>query len=328
MKRCIRVLMLSILILASIIQIPVMGLAEEKELSVAVVIPINHPSLDEIASGVVSGLEEAGYVEGENLKLNIQNAQSDMSMLSTIADSVIEEDPDLIFAIATPAAQALQQRTQDIPIILAGVSDPVGAGLVEDLEKPGSNITGVSDMAPLEQQFDVIEEFLPEIKSIGMVYTNSEDNSKFEVEKAKEIAQERGIEVEVASITTALDMQLIAQELAPKVDAVFVPTDNNIASAFETLVTQTDNYDIPVFPTVDAMVSTGGLASIGISQKGIGEQAAKMGLKVLEVGSAQEVPVELAEKTMGVYNNETAEYLKIEIPERIQKEFMDVSKEE
>ncbi|SDI25781.1 ABC transporter substrate-binding protein [Dolosicoccus paucivorans] len=328
MKRFIQGLMLIILVLTSFLPISLTGFAQEKELSVAIVIPINHPSLDEIASGIVAGLEEAGYVEGENLKLTIQNAQSDMSMLSTIADSVVEEDPDLIFAIATPAAQALQQRTQDIPIILAGVSDPVGAGLVDHLEKPGGNITGVSDVAPLDKQFDVIEEFLPEIKTVGMIYTNSEDNSKFEVDQAKEIAEARGIQVEVTSITTALDMQLIAQELAPKVDAVFVPTDNNIASAFETLVTQTDNYQIPIFPTVEAMVSTGGVASIGISQKGIGEQAAQMGLEVLKTGTPETTPIQQAEKTKGVYSSETASYLDLNIPERIQKEFTDVSKEE
>ena len=325
MKRWIQVISLLFLLGSVCWPLPIKAL--EDTLSVAIVLPVSHPSLDQIVLGIVEGLEEEGYVEGNNLTLMTQNAQSDMSMLSTIADSVISTQPDLIFAVATPSAQALQQRTQEIPIIMAGISDPIGAGLIDSFEIPGGNITGVSDAAPLKEHFDLIQNILPHIERIGMIYTNSEDNSKAEVDKAKAIAESRGIQVEVATITTPLDMQLVAQELAPKVEAIFVPTDNNIASAFETLVTQMDRYHIPIFPTVDVMVQSGGLASIGINQKGIGKQAAKVGLKVLENQSPQRTPVEYASQTRGVYNSQTADYLNISLPEDLIRQFEDMTKE-
>ncbi|MGO3212123.1 MAG: ABC transporter substrate-binding protein, partial [Ruoffia tabacinasalis] len=145
--------------------------AQEDSLDVAVVQLVTHSSLDDIRQGVYDGLAEHGYTEGENLTINYQNAEGDLNILSTIAQSVVAEEPDMIFAITTPVSQAFQNVTSDIPIIMTGVTDPVSAGIVDDLENPGENITGASDAVPYEDQFELLLQLKPDVQKVGMIYT-------------------------------------------------------------------------------------------------------------------------------------------------------------
>lgn len=298
--------------------------AQEDSLDVAVVQLVTHSSLDDIRQGVYDGLAEHGYTEGENLTINYQNAEGDLNILSTIAQSVVAEEPDMIFAITTPVAQAFQNVTSDIPIIMTGVTDPVSAGIVDDLENPGENITGASDAVPYEDQFELLLQLKPDVQKVGMIYTTSEDNSLAETEQAAAVAEEMGLEVQIEGIASTMDMQLVAQTLASEVDAIYVGSDNTIASAFETLLDATDAAGIPVFTTVDVMVGQGALSAVAINQKDIGLLAADVAKEIIDGANPGETPVQFLEELQSVINFETADRLGIEVPEELASEVMDI----
>ncbi len=298
--------------------------AQEDSLDVAVVQLVTHSSLDDIRQGVYDGLAEHGYTEGENLTINYQNAEGDLNILSTIAQSVVAEEPDMIFAITTPVAQVFQNVTSDIPIIMTGVTDPVSAGIVDDLENPGENITGASDAVPYEDQFELLLQLQPDVQKVGMIYTTSEDNSLAETEQAAAVAEEMGLEVQIEGIASTMDMQLVAQTLANEVDAIYVGSDNTIASAFETLLDATDAAGIPVFTTVDVMVGQGALSAVAINQKDIGLLAADVAKEIIDGANPGETPVRFLDELQPVINFETADRLGIEVPEELASEVMDI----
>lgn len=285
----------------------------EDSLDIAIVQFVSHPSLDQIVQGIKDELAANDYVEGENLTIEFHNAEADINLLGTIAEQVVSQEPDLIFAVTTPVSQAFQNQTSDIPIIMAGVTDPVSAGLVENVEKPGGNITGTSDAFPLEKHFDLMLQIDPDIKKIGMIYTSSEDNAQAEIESAKEVAEGMGLEVVIEGIATTLDMQMVAENLSSQVDAIYVGSDNTIASAFETLLDATDRMDIAVYPSVDNMVEQGGLAAVAINQADLGIEAARIAIQVLNGTSIGDIPIHFVENLRLVYNSDTAERLNVEI---------------
>ena len=141
---------------------------------------VSHPALDEIYRGIKDGLKEEGLKEGENLEIKFQNGQADQSKLATMSQQLVQSDPDVLIGIATPAAQSLANTTSSIPVVLGAVTDPVGAGLVASLEKPGGNVTGVSDQPPVASQIRLASDLLPNAKKAGILYASSEDNSKVE----------------------------------------------------------------------------------------------------------------------------------------------------
>ncbi len=301
--------------------------AQEEDLKIAVVQLVSHPSLDDINGGIINGLAEAGYVEGENLTVSQQNAEGDITLLQSIADQVVADQPDLIFAITTQVTQTLQNATSDIPIIMAGVTDPEAALVVDSLEEPGANITGVSDAVPLEEHFELMLAIQPDIQTLGMMYTTSDDSGSAETEQAKVIAEEMGLEVVVEGIAQAIDMQMVGQQLASQVDAVYIGSDNTIASAFETLVDVTDAETIGIYPSVDNMVRQGGVAALAINQADVGKQAAQMAVEVLNGADTATMPVQFVENKQKLYNSETVANLGIEIPEDVLSELTDVAGE-
>lgn len=325
MKKTIQIILTSLLI--ALLSSPLLSnliSAQEDILNIAVVQLVTHPSLDEIRQGVYDGLSEQGYVEGENLNINYQNAEGDINILSTIAQSVVAEEPDLIFAITTPVTQAFQNVTTEVPIVMVGVTDPVSAGIIDDLDQPGANITGVSDAVSYEDQFELLLKLMPETKKIGMIYTTSEDNSLAETEAAREVAEELGLKVQIEGVASTLDMQLVAQNLASQVDAIYVGSDNTIASAFETLVDATDAAGIPVFTTVDVMVDQGALSAVAINQKDIGLLGAEVAKLIIDGEEAGNVPVQFLDNLQAVVNFDTAERLNINIDETLKSEVQDV----
>lgn len=290
---------------------------------------MEHPSLDLIRQGIVDGLEKRGYVEGENIAIDYQNGQGDQNNLKMIADDYVAQDKDMLVAIATLAAQALANAAQgNIPVIAGAVSDPVGAGLIDSNEKPGGNITGTSDITPVAEQLDLVMEVLPEAKTIGILYNSSEVNVQRHVATAKDYAaNDLGLKVEEGTITSTNDLAQVAEELAGKVDAIWVPNDNTIASAMPTLIQATNSHDVPVFPVVDKMVEQGGLATLGISQYQFGLDTATVIADVIEGADTATYPTLYTTKADLYYNSATAKKLGITLPERIIKEGTDVAKE-
>ena len=263
---------------------------------------VSHPSLDLIYQGIQDGLAEEGY-KGDQVKIDFMNSEGDQSKVATMSKQLVSNGNDVVVGIATPAAQGLASATKDLPVIMAAITDPVGANLVQNLEKPGGNITGVSDHNPAEQQVELIKTLTPDVKTVGALYSSSEDNSKSQVEEFKAYAEKAGLKVETG-----------------KVDAIWVPIDNTIASAFSTVVSSNQTAKKPIYPSATAMVEAGGLASVVVDQHDLGVATGKMIAKVLKGEKPADTPVNVFSTGKSVINKKVAQELGITIPESVIKE--------
>ncbi|MEG2708358.1 MAG: tryptophan ABC transporter substrate-binding protein [Vagococcus sp.] len=242
---------------------------------------VSHPALDDIYKGMVDALAKEGFKDGETVRLVFQNGQADQSKLTSMSQHLINEKSDVLVGIATPAAQALANQTQTTPIILGAISDPQSAGLVTSNERPGGNVTGVSDQAPVKAQMELVKQLLPEKKMMGILYSSAEDNSAYQVKKISEEASRSGYEVRKYPVPSTNEISQMMQVMAREVDFVYVPTDNTMANAMQTIVDVANQHHIPVIPSVDTMVEQGGLATVGINQYELGVQTGKMVADVL-----------------------------------------------
>ena len=288
---------------------------KEKVLTVGVLQFVSHPALDQIYEGVKEGLKEAGYEEGKNLKINFQNGQADQSKLDTMSKQLVSDQADVLIGIATPAAQALANATTTIPIVLGAVTDPKGAGLVESNEKPGGNITGVSDQPPVASIIELAHKLLPAGKKVGLLYSSSEMNSKFQTGQAETAAKKLGLTVERKAVTSTNEVAQAVQVLSQSVDFIFIPNDNTVANAMETVTQEADKNNIPVFPSVDTMVEQGGLATIGINQKELGVKTGEMAAAILAGKSKpQDTAVYTFTKGDTIINEEQLAKLNLTLP--------------
>ena len=233
----------------------------DKQYKVGIVQLVEHNALDAANKGFVDGLKERGFEEGKNLVIDQQNAQADQSNLQNIGQRFVNDKVDLIYAIATPAAQTVANLTKDIPIVASAITDYEGAKLIKSNNEPGGNLTGTSDMNPIKEQIDLLLKIAPNAKTIGCIYTSSEANSEIQFKAMKEYAESKGLKVESATISNVNDIQQAAQSLVGKVDIFWEPTDNVIASAIPTLVSVTDAAKKPVICGEPNMVKNGGLAT-------------------------------------------------------------------
>lgn len=292
------------------------GDSEIENVSIGILQYMEHDSLTRAREGFVSELEEADYIEGENLTINYQNAQGDQANLQSMSESLVGEN-EVILSIATPAAQSLATVTQEDPILFTAVTDPVDAGLVADNEAPGGNVTGTSDMVPIEEQVALLLSLAQDAKTIGIIYNSSEPNSKIQADLAQEAIEAEGLEVKILTVTTTNDVQQVMTTLAQEVDAVYIPTDNTLASTMPTVGEIALEYQLPVVPGSAEMVEAGGLATYGINYEELGRQTAQMALQIIEDGAdPAEMPVETSNSLELVINEEVAESLGID-PESI-----------
>ena len=299
---------------------------QNKEVKVGVLQLLSHPALDQIYKGLEDGLAKEGYKVGENLKIDLQNAQGDQSNLASMGKKSVTDNNDILVGITTPATLSLSNATKDKPIIMAGITYPVEAGLIKSEDKPGNNITGVSDRTPIKQQLEIMKKVLPKMKKVGILYTASEDNSVKQAQEAEKLAKELGLEVKVSSIANTNDIQQVTESLASETDAIFVPIDNTIASAMSTVVKVTDAKKIPVFPSADTMVADGGVLGIGVDQYQIGVETAKVVAKVLKGEDTKNMPIVLANEGVIYLNEAKAKQLGIEIPNEVKEKAKVVDK--
>lgn len=294
--------------------------AEEKEsVNIGVIQYMQHGSLDENYEGFLAGLEAAGYVEGENLTINFQNASGEVGNCQQICNLFANSDTDLVFAIATPAAQAAVNVFQetDIPVVFSSVTDAVEAGLVDSNEEPGKNVTGTLDMPVVADQIAVIGDVLPETKKIAILYTSSEANSEIQAEQAQAAAEELGWEVIVQTSSSSNDIPQVISSVVGSVDAIYIPSDNAFASAMATVNRTAVENQVPVFCGVEAMIQEGGIATAAINYYDLGMQTADMAVRILEGEAASEIPVETQKEFSLVVNKTFAESVGVEIPEEV-----------
>lgn len=253
-----------------------------KTFNVGVCQLVEHGALDAANRGFVDGLAKAGFKEGVNLKIDQQNAQADQSNLANIAHRFVSNRVDLICAIATPAAQTIANATDEIPIVGTAITDYVVAKLAKTNEKPGANVTGTTDMNPVEEQLKMLVKFVPNMKTVGTIYSSSEVNSQLQVEILKAAAAKLGLQVKEATVSTVNDIQQAARSLVGKVEGIYVPTDNVLASAVPTLLSITDEEKIPVVGGEGSFVEAGCLGSLGIDYYTLGVQTGMMAADILK----------------------------------------------
>jgi len=277
-----------------------------------------HEALDAAREGFIEALAEEGFVDGENISIDIQNALSDTITNTPIAEGFVADGVDLILAIATPSAQAAYNVTKEIPIVITAVTDPVDAGLAESLEKPGTNVTGTHDMNPVKDQLDLLLEIFPDATRIGVIFNSSEDNSLVQVEILEEESALAGLTVVKAPVTTTGEVSDAAESLLGKVDVIYVPTDNTVVDAISSVIKVSEEHLIPVIPGEASCVKAGALATIGIDYSVLGYQTGKMAAKILR-GEAEPatMPIEGQSKYSIAVNKATAAEFKVTLPQSL-----------
>ncbi len=290
--------------------------SENKEgVTIGVIQLAPHVALDKSYEGFVDALAERGYKEGENLTLDYNNAQGDPSNATTIAQKIVNAQPDLIFAIATQAAQAAANQTKEIPIVITAVTDPEQSGLVKSNEKPETNVTGTSDLTPVKEQMNLIKELIPDAKAVGVIFNSSEDNSLIQARMAKEALAELGLEYVELTVSKTDEISPVTQSAMGKIDALYTPTDNLISANMTAVTNITTPAGVPVICGEAAMLEGGGLLTLGIDYYELGKQSGQMAADILD-GKAKpaEMPIQTLSNPVFEYNEEVAQKLGIEIP--------------
>lgn len=293
--------------------------AMAETVTVAVTAIVEHPALDAARDGVKEVLAENGYKEGENLKFLYESAQGNPGTAAQIARQFIGDSPTVIVPISTPSAQAVVAATRDIPVVFTAVSDPVGAGLVKELEKPGANVTGISDMSPVADHIALIREISPSAKSIGFVYNTAEANSISTLNALRAEATKAGMTVVESVATKSSEVQGATRALVGRVDVIYIPTDNTIVSALEAAVGVANEAKIPLYAGDTDSVPRGAVAALGFNYFDVGRQTGEVVVRVLKGEKPADIPVRVASGTNLVINKSAAVKMGVTFPEAVLK---------
>lgn len=288
---------------------------------------LTHDALDASREGFIDALKDGGFIEGENLVIDYQNPEGDPSNLQSMADALMAGKNDLLLAIATTPAQTLQNINDNTPILATAVTDFVEAGLAESNENPGGLIAGVSDGYPMEEQLYLLLEAFPKTKTLGIIYTSSEPNSEVQARKMTEACKNNGVEAIVKTVSDKTMIDDTLQSFKGKIDALYVPTDNNIASAMASVDIFATENKIPVLTGESNACKNGGLISLGVDYYKIGYQTGKMAVAILK-GEKEitDFKVEFQLDVTVYYNSVTAEKIGITLPDGITSRGIDISK--
>lgn len=287
--------------------------------TVAVTAIVEHPALDATRDGVKQALTEAGYKDGENLKFVYQSAQGNPATAAQIARQFVGDAPAVIVPISTPSAQAVVAATRDIPVVFTAISDPVAAQLVKNLEKPGRNVTGVTDMSPASQHIELIRELVPNVKSVGFLYNSGEANSTALLAAFREEAEKSGLKIVESAATKSAEVQGAARALVGRADVIYVPTDNTIVSALEGAVAVAEESKLPLITADTDSVARGALAAVGLNYHDIGIQTGKMVVRVLKGENPGDIAVENPSKSELVVNKAAAQKMGVTLSDAILK---------
>lgn len=286
---------------------------ENSTYKIGIIRYMDHISLDQASQGFIDKLEK----DGVKVEIIDKSANGDMATLNTIAQSMISDRVDLIYAVSTPAAQAAANVTKDIPIVFSAVTDPVGAGLVEDFDKKTSNITGVSDYVDPKGQIDEFLKIYPDTKKFGLIYNTSEQNSIVQVEELEKILKEKGIGLESVGVNTINDIPIAISSLSGKIDALFALTDNMVANAAPTVAKELVDLKIPSLSSEEGQVKQGLLLSQGVNYYEHGSQAGEIAKKIIGGEDVKNIPVEYNKTNSKLVNKKTAEALGLDLGNEI-----------
>lgn len=290
------------------------SVSSDKTFKIGVIQLLEHDALNANYQGFLDKINE--LLPGQ-VAIDYQNAQGEQTNCTTIVNKFVSDGVDMIFAIATPAAQAAKTATGDIPILISSVTDPAEAGLVASNEAPGANLTGTSDLNPIEQQSDLLLQLVPDAKTVGVFYNSGEDNSIFQYNLAKEALEAKGITVNAYTVSDATQLETVAQSAVGKIDAAYIGTDNLIASSMGTISKVLTEAGVPIICGEANMVENGGTATYGLNYYNLGVKTAEMAYEVLANGAdtatmaIQYLPAEELDFTV---NEDILAQLGIELP--------------
>lgn len=291
------------------------GANEQKHVAITAI--VEHPALDQARQGIIDELKDAGFIEGENLRLQFQSAQGNSATAAQIAKKYAGDNPDVAIGIGTPSAQALLASTRTVPIVYTAVTDPVAANLVRSWEAKGGNVTGVSDHLPLEPQMELVKTIIPEVKSIGFVYSPGEVNSTIVLKQLEEILQPQNIKVVPAPAQRTTDISTAVKSLQGRVDVIYTSTDNNVVSAYESMYQAAVQTKIPLIASDTSSAERGAVAALGGDYYGMGRQTGKIVVRILNGEKAGDIPSEKPQKTELYVNLKAAEQQGITLPQSV-----------
>ena len=297
------------------------GSADNQNLAkVGVAQIVSHTSLNEIRDAFTQRMEELGYEDGKNIEISYQDASNQASNLNTIMAEFSDNQSDVIVAIATKTAQAAANYADEIPVVFSAVSDPIEAGLVEDLNHPDQNITGTCDEIQIDQMLSLAKTLDPNLKKLGFLYDAAEANSVSNLKKAKKYCKENKIELIEATGKDLTELQSAIMALVDQnVDAIFSPNDNTVASGLMALTDVAKEAKIPYYVGADSMVQDGGFATVGINYTQLGRDTADMVDQILKGKSVEEIPVKVFKDDLNIYvSQQYLNLLGMSLPERIQ----------
>jgi putative tryptophan/tyrosine transport system substrate-binding protein len=287
--------------------------------SIAVTQIVEHPSLNAIRDGLKEELLRSGYDPDKTLNWTWATAQGNPSTAAQIAKKFAGEAPDAIVAISTPSAQTAIAAAPKLPVIFSGVTDPVGAKLVSNLQTPGGLVTGVSDLAPLGQHLDLIRQITPKVKRIGVLYNSGESNSATQIKILKAEAAKQGLTIVDATVTNSSEVATAAKSLVGKVDSIYVPTDNTIVSALEAVLQVGIANQLPIYAGDTDSVDRGAIGTLGFNYKDVGVQTGKLVVRILNGEKPGAIAVQTPSHLNLVVNAKSAQTMGVTIPDAILK---------
>lgn len=292
-----------------------------KKIRIGVLQYAEHEALDAAVNGFKTRILDLGFKEGENLEIVVKNAQGDISNAQTIAGQFANDNFDLYLAVATPAAQSLANKIKDRPILATAVTDYVAANLVDSNEHVNRNISGTSDVAPLEEQAELMKKIMSDKFNLAIVYCSSEINSELQAKKMKEIIESESIKVNLLTVSASNEIRQVVETGLQTADAIYIPTDNLLSSSMSLLNNIQKETKKAFFVGEKSQVLGGGLATIGIDYEDLGKQTAEMAKKILlENADIRTLSIESSKENKLYINKTTLDNLGIKVDDSLLKE--------
>jgi len=304
--------------------------ADKNVINIGILQYIEHNALTKAKEGFIDGLKEEGFIDGENIKIKVFNPESDATTMA-LQSKELARTSDLILAIATPAAvsvvNAVKEEGKETPVLFTAVTDPIASNLIESFDNPGGFVTGTTDMNPIAEQIGLIKELKLNAKRLGIIYTASETNSEVQSSIAKSEAEKLGLEVEIKTIESVNDLQMVTNQLVNNVDVLYIPTDNIISAAMGIVKGIIEEKKIVTIVGESNMVYAGGSITYGVDYYRLGKQTAKMAVEILKnKKSPKDIKTTSLEEYSLVINLKQLEAMQIKVPDEVIKKADEVIK--
>jgi putative tryptophan/tyrosine transport system substrate-binding protein len=293
--------------------------AEENRARLQIVQYVDHPALDACRSGFMAELERLGYKDGKNIVVQYENAQGDPNLARAIAEKVAAKRPTLVFSLATPMTQSVKHALHGtkVPIVFGAITDPISAGLVESMEKPGDAITGTSDRWPYREQLELLKEAFPKVERVCVVFNPGEDNTRYAMDQTRAAATAVGVDLVEAAVSTGSEVVEAAQSIASRCQAFYVPADNTAMAGAPSIVKVANRFKLPIIAGDPETFKAGSVVGFGVSYEELGVASARLADQILKGATAGELPVVTSSEGFGMVNLAVASKLRVKLPEAV-----------